>query len=290
MPRISLTKGSNRRESIKNSLELISDEITQALRSRQVIIKPNFVSTSVQLASSHADQVRGILDFLRGFYMDRVIIAEAACGDTMEAYRNFGYLSLTREYDVELSDLNKGPFEVLSIRDREGRTKSIRVSSLLLDRDNYLISAAKLKTHDTVVVTLSIKNMVMGSIAAGDKVLVHQGMKQTNLNISGIAERIWPDLSVIDGFEGMEGDGPIHGSPVHTGVSISGTDPLAVDRVACEIMGVDFSKVGYLQYCFEKGLGEGELHRIEVLGLTVGECIRPFRLHRSVKEQYEWRD
>ena len=82
------------------------------------------------------------------------------------------------------------------------------MSSPLLDRNNYLISAAKLKTQDTVVVTLSIKNMVMGSIYARDKIMVHQGYKYTNRNLAEMAGLVWPDLAVVDGLTGMEGNGP----------------------------------------------------------------------------------
>ena len=95
-------------------------------------------------------------------------------------------------------------------------------------------------------------------------------------------------MAVIDGLEGMEGDGPTHGSPIHVGVAISSTDPLAADRVACEVMGVDFNKVGYLTYCSEKGLGESDLKRIDLQGDTIRECTRPFRLHNTVKKQYKW--
>ncbi|MBM4128524.1 MAG: DUF362 domain-containing protein [Nitrospira sp.] len=290
MPKVSLIKGENRREIIKRSLEIIAGDIKNGLKSRQVIIKPNFVSTSIQLASSHVDQMRGILDFLKEVYKSRVIIAEAACGDTMKAYDNFGYLSLLKEYDVELLDLNRGPFMKIPIRDQINRTIDVRISSLLLDKNNYLISAAKLKVHDAVVVTLSIKNMAMGSIFVHDKTLVHQGFKKTNVNIVEIAKHVWPDLSVIDGFVGMEGDGPTYGTQVFVGIAISSTDPLAADRVACEVMSVDFNKVGYLYYCSEKGLGEADLNSIDILGRTIRECIRPFRLHSTVNEQYRWRN
>lgn len=290
MPAVSLIKGEDRRDNIKRSLEIISDEIKKGIGSRQVIIKPNFVSTSNPLASSHVDQIRGILDFLRDFYKGKVIIAEAACGDTMGAYKNFDYFSLRKEYDVKLIDLNKGPFEVITILDRGSRPIHIRVSSLLRDKANYLISAARLKTHDRVVVTLSIKNMAMGGIFSGDKVVVHQGIKQMNLNIAEVARHVWPDLAVIDGLTGMEGDGPTQGTPIHAGIAISGTDPLAADRVACEVMGVDFNKVGYLHYCFKNGFGEGDLEKIQALGYSLKECIRPFRLHSRVMEQYRWRD
>jgi len=290
MTRVSLVKGINRRDIIKRSVNLLSDDVKNSLRIRQIIVKPNFVSISTRLAVSHVDQIRGILDALQEYYTEKVIIAEAACGDTVKAFRNFGYYDLLKEYDVELIDLNKGPFEQLPVQDRKGRTVQLRAASLLLDKDNYLISSARLKTHDTVVVTLSIKNMVMGCIYLKDKEQVHQGIKQINKNLAKVAEHVWPDLAVIDGFEGMEGNGPTQGSPIHVGVALSSIDPLAADRVACEVMGVDFNKVGYLNYCSDKGLGESDLKNIEIVGDRLEACIKPFRLHRKVQEQYQWRE
>ena len=291
MVTVSLIKAEKRRDNIKKSLDIISEDIKKGLKTGHVIIKPNFVSTSLQLAASHADQIRGILDYFKEFYDATIIIAEAASpftGGTSEGFENFGYHQLTEEYDVELLDLNEGPFEKIPIMDKRGKIIYVRVSSLLLDRNNYLISAAKLKTHDTVVVTLSIKNMVMGSIYAGDKGMVHQGYKYTNLNLSDMAGRVWPDLAVIDGLTGMEGNGPENGSPIDVGIAISSIDPLAADWVACDVMGVHVNKVGYLYYCSEKRLGEAELEQINVRGQKLKECIRPFRLHSMVEEQYKW--
>lgn len=260
-----------------------------SLQKRQIIIKPNFVSTSIQLASSHADQIRSILDFLADYYKDRLIIAEAACGDTMQAYRNFGYHDLVKEYNVELVDLNKGPFEEIFLGDNDRKKMCLRAASLLLDEGNYIISAAKIKTHDTVVVSLSVKNMGMGCIADEDRQRVHQGYARTNLNIARIAKQAWPDLAVIDGFVAMEGDGPSHGDPVDLDIAIASTDALSADRVACEIIGVDFDKVGYLHYCSEWRMGEGDLENIEVLGSKIDECNIPFKLHHAVNEQYQWK-
>jgi uncharacterized protein (DUF362 family) len=292
MVKVSLVKGKNRRDTIRNSLDLISRDIRNGLKPGDLIIKPNFVSTSVQLAASHADQIRGILDYFREFYDKRIIIAEAASpftGSTSEGFKNFGYNQLAEEYNVKLVDLNKGPFEKVPVMDKDGQTINVRVSGLLLDRKNYLVSAAKLKTHDTVVVTLSIKNMVMGSIYEGDKVAVHQGYKYTNLNLVEMAGLVWPDLAVLDGITGMEGNGPELGTPIDAGIAISGTDSLAADSVACRVMGVDINKVGYLYHCSERGLGESDLEKIDVKGQDLSECIRPFRLHSTVNEQYKWK-
>jgi len=290
MKTVSVIRGESRRENVTRSLELLSDDIKRRVAHRQVIIKPNFVSTSVQLASSHVDQIRGILDFLRGFYKGRVIVAEGACGDTEEGFRNFGYRRLCDEYDVEFLDLNNSPYELIPLMDSHGRSFNVKVSRVLLDKGNYIVSAARLKTHDTVVVTLSIKNIAMGSVLLPDKRKVHQGFKYTNLNIAALAERVWPDLSVIDGLVGMEGDGPIQGEPVDVGVAIASTDPLSADRVACEVMGVDFSKVGYLCHLAGRGLGEGDMGNINIKGEDIKDCVTPFRLHSHVEQQYGWAD
>lgn len=289
MPNVSIVKSDDRRVAIHKSLELIAGDIKNGIGNKQIVIKPNLVSTSIQLASSHVDQIRGILDFLSNFYKQKIIIAEAACGDTRDAYKKFGYYRLLDEYDVELVDVNHEPYEFLTIQDFSGNDRKVKASGLLLDKDNYLISAAMLKAHDTVIVTLSIKNMAMGCLLFPDKQEVHQGYKQTNRNITNIAERVWPDLAVIDGLEGMEGNGPVDGTPIHVGVALASTDPLSADRVACEIMGVDFSKVGYLCYCAERRLVESDINKITIIGDSVRKCVKPFKLHSQVLEQYKWR-
>ena len=43
----------------------------------------------------------------------------------------------------------------------------------------------------------------------------------------------------------MEGDGPVSGTPVNSRVCVVSPDWLAADRVAVELMGIDFAKVGY---------------------------------------------
>ena len=53
-------------------------------------------------------------------------------------------------------------------------------------------------------------------------------------------------------------------------------------------MGFDVDDVGYLHYCKVKGLGVGDLERIQVVGNTIAECRRPFRPPPTVREQRQW--
>ena len=105
-------------------------------------------------------------------------------------------------------------------------------------------------------ITLSLKNVVVGAAikdqngargARNDKRLTHGGGTHgINYNLFALSAKLHPDLAVIDGYEGMEGTGPVHGTPVDQKVCIASMDWLAADRVGAELMGVDFSKIGYL--------------------------------------------
>lgn len=222
MSEVALTKGEARRKNVLKSLNLIDEQIKEKVKGKTVLIKPNFVSTSTQNAATHVDQVRGILDFLSTFYQGKVVIAEGACGDTFRGFENFGYFAVEKEYPfkIEFSDLNKDKFEKVKL----STGKSVRVSKTILDPSYFIISAAKIKTHDTVIATFSLKNLVMGMVLRGDKFRVHQGIKEINRNLVFLAKKRTPDLACIDGFYGMQGNGPIVGDMVECKVAIASTD------------------------------------------------------------------
>jgi uncharacterized protein (DUF362 family) len=235
------------------------------------------------------DQVRGILDIISTVYAGKILIAEASCHDTLSAYRNFGYTALIDEYNVELVDLGGQEYRPVQVSGPGGTSRTLRISRQLADERYYRISAAKIKTHDTVVVSLSIKNMAMAAVHKGDRKAVHCSYGTANRNIAEIAEHVWPDLAVIDGMVGMEGDGPTRGEPVSLGVALAGTDALAADTMACAFIGVDVHDVGYLHYCAQRGLGAALRDQIEIAGDRFAPRERPLRLHRTVRAQCAWK-
>ena len=289
MSRVALTRGDSRRKNVFESLKLIEKEIREKVEGKRVLIKPNFTSSSIQKAATHIDQIRGILDFLSEVYEGKITIGEGSGENTFEGFRNFGYFRLKDEYQlpIEFTDLNKDDFEMIPI----SKSESVRVSKTVLDPSFFVISAAKLKTHDAVVVTLSIKNLVMGMVLSGDKREVHQGIEEINHNLFLLAKKRMPDLASIDGFYGMEGEGPIGGNMLRCTVAIASTDSLAADRVGLEIMGIDPEDVGYLVYCGRRNLGEYNLGKINTVGPELRECRseKRFRLHSTIKRQLLWK-
>jgi uncharacterized protein (DUF362 family) len=65
-------------------------------------------------------------------------------------------------------------------------------------------------------------------------------------------------------------------------------DWLAADRVALELMGIDYAKVGYLNYCAQAGLGESDLRKIEILGAPIASHVRRYKLADNINKQLVW--
>jgi uncharacterized protein (DUF362 family) len=121
---------------------------------------------------------------------------------------------------------------------------------------------------------------------------MHQGIPILNLNLALVASVVWPHLAVVDGWQGMEGEGPGLGGPVDWQVALAGIDPLAVDVLTAHLMGFDPEQIGYLQYCRRLGLGVGEVERIEVVGsgnVAPEGVRRAFAPHPQYQRQLAWR-
>src|SRR5690349_7083876 len=89
---VSVVRGESRRTNVANALTAVDERIQPILKTKQyVLIKTNFVSTTNQLAATHADTVHGILDYLEPRFRGPVMIAESSAGDTMEAFESFRY-------------------------------------------------------------------------------------------------------------------------------------------------------------------------------------------------------
>ncbi len=55
-----------------------------------------------------------------------------------------------------------------------------------------------------------------------------------------------PHLAIVDGIVGMEGDGPIMGTPRPSGLLVLGTNLAAVDATAARLIGLEPSRIEYL--------------------------------------------
>jgi len=94
---------------------------------------------------------------------------------------------------------------------------------------------------------------------------------------------------VIDGFVAMEGNGPVHGNLIPLGVAIAGTDSIATDAVAANLMGFNPSDIGYLYYVNNEGLGISELSKIEILGASISDVQKHCKPHENYQIEMTWK-
>jgi uncharacterized protein (DUF362 family) len=282
----------------------------------------------------------------------------------MAGFEFYKYAQVIPEYkrfNIQLIDLNReAKYEVFGIVDHNIRPVPVRLAARLLDPDAYIISSAMLKTHDNVVATATVKNMVMGAplrgVAEGqtrawsDKGTMHafgrsmgrgggpaagrggvQGRGEVppaggappagagaapqvarggapgagrggtpatrgarfhamNYNLAIVAKKLstaW-GCGLIDGFEGMEGNGPIRGTAVPMHVALASPDLVAADRVALDVMGIPHHAVGYLQYAAALGVGQYDIAKIDIRGEKPEAVQRKFKLQDAVEQQLDW--
>jgi uncharacterized protein (DUF362 family) len=301
---VAIIHGEDRRKNAYQALLAIDKQIQPKLKNKKyVVIKPNNVNTVNQLAATHADALRGILDYLAERFKGPVVIAESSAGETQQGYENFKYVLLPSEYprqQVSLVDLNaEAKYERIALLDADLHVVPVRLAARLLDPDAFVISSAMLKTHNTVIASMSIKNMVLGAPLHqapketprwNEKRKFHVGLRQTHYNMLLTAQKLQPNwgAALIDGFEGMEGNGPNSGVPVPSRIAIASTDYIAADRVGAEAMGMDPEWLGYLKYSGQLGLGQYNLSKIDVIGASLADVKKPYRMHPDIERELKW--
>ena len=290
MARVGLSHGNNSYDTVRKALESISDDV-HVPTGVPVLIKPNMVLESVELAATPVAAVQATIDFLIEKKVKKFIVAEgtADSGNTMGAFEHFGYLPLKEKYDVEFRDLNQDEYVKFEALDVNSKPVSIRLAKSCLD--SYLVSVARMKTHVCVIATLSIKNVAIGAILDPDRNpsrggFVSHDPKNMNLSITRIAQAIVPQLAINDGVVGMQGNGPVEGVPISSGVVVAGTDALAVDRVGARIMGFDPRTIGYLWYLSQ--LRSRSSENIQVVGDDISQCISKYNPHEKFAETLGW--
>jgi uncharacterized protein (DUF362 family) len=283
---VALIKGSDRRRNIREALRIIEKDIADRIRGK-ILIKPNLTSVTKPLAATHADAIRGVLDVMVDMVSDPIVIAEGAgYGNTFEGYKNFGYFALSKEYPVFLIDLLEGEkggtIPVLTVDNQTAEAGIYREAA------DYgcIVSLALPKTHKSTIATLGLKNM-MGCVVRNDRKKLHgylerdkedfsKSVKVIHKNIIRMAQKISPTISIIDGFVGMEGEGPINGNEVKLGVAIASCDFVAADAVAAKVMGFEPLEIGYIYYAQKLGLGVGALHKIRIIGDKIENVQKKF--------------
>lgn len=218
----------------------------------KIIIKPNLVTDSPFPVTTSPRFCGAIIDYIRSHSEAAIVIAEGVgdpASETMEIFHTLGYTRLAEEKGTELADLNTAPLIRLENPDCK-KFPEFYIPEMAMD--HFIVSAPVLKAHSLSIYTGTLKNMVgfappehyAGSGGIWNKAEFHIDIQQAIIDLNRYRS---PDLSIIDASVGLAEyhlGGPACDPPVDR--MVAGCDPVAVDRMAAGLLGLDWRKIGHL--------------------------------------------
>lgn len=269
--------------------EFGDDFITRCKEAKSIFIKVNLIDYQYELACTHVDAVRGLLDVIQTYCKTPIKIGDAAYRGTRAGFEHLGYERLLKEYfDIELVDLFDDEFIDGSTIRRDGSENLIRRSKIAVESD-FTICVAPLKVHNKVELDACVYSWTTGTwivpsrISASGRVwarwpwLEEEGSEAHHQSIANLYKEKPCDLGIVDGIMVMEGEGPIQGSAVPMGFILVGFDPVAVDAVAGTLIGLDVSSIEYLQKIAKEKNGVADLSHINVPPMLMAEITRSIK-------------
>jgi uncharacterized protein (DUF362 family) len=226
------------------------------IKDKSVLIKPNIgrAARPEQGYNTHPQAIAAMIEISKKAGASKVAVAESPLVgiDTFEAFEKNGVTEIANKYNIELIDLDATRPIKKNIPNPRVVTET-KICSGIYEFD-ILISLPVTKTHMHTGVTLGIKNL-KGCLYRYEKVRYHQleyqneeyPEKTLDSAISDLATIIMPDLTVVDGYMGMEGLGPSGGDMIKSDFAVASRNPMGADIYACILMGIDPSTVPHLK-------------------------------------------
>jgi uncharacterized protein (DUF362 family) len=154
-----------------------------------------------------------------------------------KAYAKAGLNDLANNLGIELN-YDTGSQKIIIPQGK--KLKKTFLSSFVLNADK-IIALPKIKTHSFMIMTLATKIMY-GVIPGLTKAKYHSMfIKKTafaDMLLDVLSARR-PDLIIMDGIVGMQGDGPSGGTPVNLEVLLASEDAIAMDLAVCSMLNIE---------------------------------------------------
>lgn len=272
---------------LREQYEAFRDQVP--LAGKRVVLKPNLVEY-------HRDKVINTNPLVVAAAIElcqREGAAEVTVAEGPGHWRNVEYLvqasglgDVLRHYRVGFVDLNHDePVKTLNTGRLTG-LDYLYLSRTIVQAE-VVISLPKLKTHHWAGATLSLKNL-FGTLPG-----ICYGWPKNELHWRGIDRSIidiavtrTPQLAIVDAVIGMEGDGPLNGTPRHLGAIVMGSDLVAVDATCCRLMKLNPERIPYLSVGHKKKLGQVNATAIEQIGERIETLAQPFETLPQFHELY----
>lgn len=270
-----------------NGIEGIKDKLSN----KKVLVKVNLLmkKNPDEAVTTHPSVVEGLVRYLQKLSCE-VIIGDSPGGPFTERILKGIYKAsgMTEVAESTGCELNYNSASAHVVNEKAKMLKSMDIIDVVTKVD-CVISVAKLKTHGMMTYTGAVKNL-FGTIPGLIKADYHLKMNDT-INFAehlvDICEYISPILSIIDGIEGMEGDGPSAGEKRHVGLLMASDNPYALDTIASRIIGIDANLIPTIAVAKERKIFSGDIKDIKIIGTQLKDIhIKPFKLPKSLNVNF----
>ena len=247
---VSIYRAATYSEDLYSLVRRIITEHALDVRGKRVVLKPNLVEFDAHtVINTNPKLVHAALEAFRAAGAADVRIAEGPGHRrvTLDLADAGGYFATVPKFESLFTDLNLDDTTKVDLVRPVSKLQSLYLPNTVLGCD-LLVSMPKLKTHHWAGATVSMKNLfgvVPGGVYGWPKNVLHwAGIHECIADLHTLFPKIF---AIVDGIVAMEGNGPIQGTPRNAGVVVAGASPVAVDASCCRIMGLDPSRIGYLQ-------------------------------------------
>jgi uncharacterized protein (DUF362 family)/Pyruvate/2-oxoacid:ferredoxin oxidoreductase delta subunit len=231
----------------------------------RVLIKPNLMSPvkPERAITTHPVILEELCKILKDAGAE-IMIGESAFYNTDHAFGVCDISPLSRYAKLINFETEPRRFVLFG-----GKVGAVPLPEILFQVD-FIINVAKMKTHGLTGVTLCVKNLY-GCIPGALKQGYHKTLpnpRSFSRFLMSLNHEIRPQLNIIDGIVGLEGEGPgVSGQPVPLGLIVAGTSACATDIVASERMGFKSREIYTNRY---SGIRRAE---IETVGSGREDCL-----------------
>jgi uncharacterized protein (DUF362 family)/ferredoxin len=274
------------RAALQRLLEPIGGMRAFVSKGERIMLKPNMLSikSPEQAVTTHPTVVRAVAELVREAG-GRVMIGDSpGMGGFQRVADKSGIARAASESGAELIEF-RSSVELPG----SGTFRRITLSKDYWEADK-IINLPKLKTHEMMTMTCSVKNL-FGAVVGSEKAGWHLKAGSSREQFARLLLEIYllkkPVLNIIDGIVAMEGNGPGSGDPLQVGALIAGENSVAVDMVAARLAGIPHDLLHVEQEARRMGLAGSSWDEIEICGSPLDDFpVKPFRLPSGLDTQF----
>jgi len=237
-----------------------------------IALKPNLLRAAApeKVVSTHPAVVAAVGRAVKGAGGRALIVDSPGSGyrySKKALARTYRVCAMDRAAEDSGAELNYDTaYEDVFHRDGQ-LVKRFEVITPLRKADG-IINLAKLKTHMFTSMTGAVKNL-FGAVPGLFKPAYHAKLPESRRfagMLLDLARLLSPRLSIMDAVIAMEGAGPGAGKPKPVGLLLAATDPLALDVVASDIIGLAPEQNPLLAAARARGVEPHHIGQVEVVG------------------------